>query len=133
MKKQSILKTTLVLFAFMAIFGLSVSAQKTDCSKTTDSEITDAILGKIKVKYADQMSHINVSVENGVVSLQGWTADKKAIKEIGKLAKKTSCVKSVVNNIKQGITNGCGSGTKPCGDICIPSTDTCNIGKGKGN
>ncbi len=128
MKKLSILKMTLVIFAVMTAFNLSASAQ--DCSKTTDDQIVDAIQAKMKTKYADEMKHINVSVENGVVTLEGWAAKEKNIDKIGKLVKKIKCVKSVSNNIKQGITNSCGTGQKQCGEICIPSNQTCNIGKG---
>ncbi len=129
MKKISILKITLAIFSLIIAFNIGALAQKTDCTKTTDAEIVKAVMDKISVKYADQMSHINVHVENGVVMLEGWTT-KKAVKDIAKIAKKVSCVKKVMNNLKVGIGGGCGAGQKPCGDTCIPSNQTCNISKG---
>ena len=129
MKKISVLKIVLFTFSLIMAFSLSVSAQKTDCSKTTNEDIVKSIQEKVSVKYADQLTHINFSVENGVVSIEGFTTTKKAKKEIEKLVKKVSCVTKIVSNLKVGAGGGCGTGSKPCGEICIPSNQTCNIGK----
>jgi osmotically-inducible protein OsmY len=129
MKKISVLKMILFAFSLMMAFNLGVSAQKTDCSKTTNDEIVKAIQGKVSVKYTDQLTHINFSVENGVVSIEGYTTTKKMKKEIEKLVKKVSCVTKIISNLKVGAGGGCGTGSKPCGEICIPSNQTCNIGK----
>jgi BON domain len=129
MRQISMLKMALVIFSLMMAFNLGVSAQRTDCSKTTDDEIVKAIQEKMSVKYADQLSHINFSVENGVVSIEGYTTSKKAKKDIEKLVKKISCVTKVVSNLKTAAGGGCGAGSKPCGEICIPSNQICNIGR----
>lgn len=131
MKRISFLKITLAIFAFLIACNLTVSAQKVDCSKTTDEEIVAAIQTNLSAKYSSQMNHINIHVKNGEVIIQGWTPNKKDRKEIEKIVKKTKCVKKVTNNLKIGTDGGCTNGTKPCGEICIPNDQTCNI-KGKG-
>jgi hypothetical protein len=127
MTNKSILKITLLAFSLMLTFSLGTYAQKTDCSKTTDAMIVDAIYAKMKVKYEAQMSHVNVRIKDGVVTLEGWATTKGVKKDIEKFAKKTGCVKSVVSNLTIGVGGGCGPGTKPCGDICIPTNEPCNI------
>lgn len=108
-------------------------AQKTDCSKTTDAMIVDAIYAKMKVKYEAQMGHVNVRSKARVVTLEGWATTKGIKKDIEKLAKKVGCVKQpVVNNLTIGVGGGCGPGSKPCGSICIPIEEECNI-RTKGN
>ena len=127
MTNKSMVKMAFLAFSLMLTFSFGTYAQKTDCSKTTDTETVDTIYNKIKVKYETQMSHINVTINDGVVTLEGWTTTKGVKKEIEKFARKTSCVKSVVSNLTIGVGGGCGPGQKPCGDICIPSAQVCNI------
>ncbi len=117
----------LLAFSIMLAFNFGTYAQKTDCSKTTDDQIVDSIYAKIKAKYESQMKHINVRISSGVVTLEGWATTKGVKKDIGKFAKKTACVKSVVNNLTIGVGGGCGPGTKPCGEICIGSSERCNV------
>ena len=132
MKNISILKITLAILFLMMAGSLSVSAQ--DCSKTTDADLVKAVMKKISSKYKKQMQHINVHVENGAVIIEGWTVTEKDKAKITELAQKVKCVKSVTNNLSIGTGGGCDSGTKPCGETCIPNNQTCNIsGKGKGN
>lgn len=114
----------------MMVGTFSVSAQTTDCSKTTDADIAKSIMEQIKAKYPDLTQQVNAHVEDGIAYLEGWVADKNARKEIEKIAKKTSCVKKVKSKLKKATGGGCGAGQKPCGDTCIPSTQTCNISKG---
>lgn len=127
MTKKSIIRITLLAFSLMLICSVGTLAQKADCSKTTDAVIVDAIYAKMKVKYEAQMSHVNIRSKAGVVTLEGWVTTKSVKKDIEKLAKKTGCVKSVMNNLTIGVGGGCGPGTKPCGDTCIPTSETCNI------
>ena len=127
MKNKSIVKTALIVFSMILAFSLGTFAQKTDCSKTTDDEIVTAIYNKIKVKYADQIKHINVRAKDGVVTIEGWVTTEKIKKEIGKYAKKVKCVKQVVNDLALGKSIGCGPGMKECGGICISEKETCNI------
>lgn len=120
----------LVILSLSLIFSLSTSAQ--DCAATTDEQLVDAIMAKMKEKYQSQMTHINVRSKHRVVTIEGWATTKKIRSEIEKIAKKIKCVKSVKNLMTVGVGGGCGQGTKPCGTICIPVEETCNIGKGKG-
>ncbi len=127
MTKKSLMKTTLAIFSLMMLFNIGASAQKTDCAKTTDADIVKAIYDKIKVKYDNHLIHVNVRIKDNVVTLEGWATTKNVRKEIEKYAKKTNCVKTVVNNLTIGAGGGCGPGQKKCGGICIPSGETCNI------
>lgn len=131
MKKISILKITLTILFLVTAGSLSISAQ--DCSKKTDADLVKAVMKKISSKYKKQMNHINVHVENGNVFLEGWTVTEADKAKITELAQKVKCVKSVTNHLSIGIGGGCDTGTKPCGDTCIPNNQTCNISKGKDN
>jgi len=128
MTHKSIVKTVLAVCSLMLLFSTGTLAQKIDCSKMTDDEIVQAVYDKIKVKYSDQINHINVRVKDKVVTLEGWTTTKKVKKEIEKFAQKIQCVKKPVDNkLTIGIGGGCGPGTKQCGSICIGETERCNI------
>jgi len=76
------------------------------------------------------MNHINVRSTDRVVTVEGWVTTKKIKGEIDKIVKKIKCVKTknVINILTIGVGGGCGLGTKPCGTICIPKGETCNIG-----
>ena len=128
MTKKSIVKISLMVLGLLIAFNVETFAQKTDCSKTTDAELVTAIYNKIKVKYESQINHINVRAKNGVVTVEGWATTKKVKEKIENYAKKTKCVKNVMsNNFLIAIGGGCGPGTKPCGNICIPADEDCNI------
>lgn len=127
MRYKSILRWSVMVVAAIAAFNLGAFAQKTDCSQKTEKDIVLVVYEKIKVKYADQTGHINVRFNDGVLTLEGWVTTKKISKEIEKLAKKTGCVKSVVNELKIGKGGGCGPGQKECGGICISDKENCNI------
>lgn len=127
MKIKSFVKMALAVFSLLLIFNFGAYGQKTDCSATTDVQTVDAIYDGMKIKYENQMNHINVRSKDGVVTLEGWTTTKKIRKEIEKIAKKTSCVKRVTNDLTVGAGGGCGPGTKKCGGTCIPTSETCNV------
>lgn len=127
MKKNSILRCSLIIFAVIAALGLSVKAQKTDCSKKTDVEIIKAVYDKIQAADGTQIRHINVIYKDGVITIEGWASTKKLRNEFAKLAKKVECVKKVVNNLKVGDTGDCAAGQRECGDMCISEKQPCNI------
>ncbi len=139
MTNKSNCKTLAAVFSLILIFSIGALAQtdsdksknnksqKPDCTQVSDAETVKAIYDKIKVKYAGQKSHINVRIKDNVVTLEGWATTKSVRKEIENYAKKTNCVKKVVNNLTIGVSGGCGPGQKECGDICIDEKETCNI------
>ena len=131
MRKISILRITLVIL-LLVIAGIpSVSANPDDCAAKTDADLVKAIKEKLSAKYESQMNHINVHVQDHEVFLEGWVTTEKIKKDIEKIVKKVKCVKKINNNLKIGVGGGCDLATqKPCGDICIPKNQTCNIGKG---
>ncbi|MBA3691990.1 MAG: BON domain-containing protein [Acidobacteria bacterium] len=133
-------KTLIAVFSLILIFSIGTLAQtdsdksknnknkKPDCSQVSGADTVKAIYDKIKVKYAGQIRHINVTIKDNVVTLQGWATTKGVRKEIEKYAKKTNCVKKeVVNKLTIGVSGGCGPGQKQCGDICINEKEDCNI------
>jgi hypothetical protein len=127
MTKKSMVKITLAVFSVILFSGLGVSAQA-DCSTPNDAEIVTAIYKKMKVKYKSQMRHVNVRSKEGVVTLEGWVTTRTIKTAIEKIAAQTKCVKApIVNKLGVGLRTGCGPGQKKCGDICIPSGETCNI------
>lgn len=127
MLNKSILKWSLMIFALLIAGNVGANAQKTDCTKKTDKEIVFEIYDQMKVKYADQISHVNVRIKDGTVTIEGWVNSKKARQEIEKLAKKIKCVKKVVNTLTIGKPGGCAAGYKECGGACIPEKEACNI------
>jgi len=139
MTNKSNCKTLVAVFSLILIFSAGTLAQtdsvksennknkKPDCTRVPDAVTVKLIYDRIKVKYARQMSHINVRIKDGVVTLEGWATTKGVRKEIEKYAKKTICVKKVANKLTTGVGGGCGPGTKKCGDICIDEREDCNI------
>ncbi len=127
MKFKSNFRIMLMVFAFVLAGNLGIYGQKTDCSQKTANEIVIAIYDKVKVKYADQISHVNIRINAGTVTIEGWVNSKKAKKEIEKLAKKSDCVMKVVNDLTVGKGGGCGPGTRECGGTCISEKSACNV------
>jgi hypothetical protein len=103
----------------------------------------EAILAEINSKIAAnkslaaQRSHINVVVINAAVKLQGWTDNKDDYDTLHAMIAKMKCVRVINVNLFRSEPppedslmrsgNGCEPGTKPCGDICIPEGESCNI------
>lgn len=124
-------------FIFISAFDMSIDqtfAQK--CGENADTEIVDNIYSKIKAdsKLAGQISHINVTSTNKVVKLQGWVDSQKDFEKINKIALETDCVVMVNSNdlanekpSGEAFRGMCAGETKPCGDICIPVNESCNI------
>jgi hypothetical protein len=142
MSKKSITKITAIAFSLALFFLISAFAKpvvekppahippKADCSQITDGDIVKALYDKIKAdsNLSGQLSHINISVKDKTVTIEGWVSGKDRKKAVEKLAKKTECVKKVKNRLFTHLTTGCGPGQKPCGDICIDKNSDCTIG-----
>ena len=144
MEMNMIKKMTSVFFTFVFLVTLIALSSPTfgQCEKNADSQIVAAIYGEIKADkgLASQISHINVISVSGAVKFQGWADNQSSYDNVTDIALKTTCVKLVnVNNfmptppaagdqMRSGGSEGCASGTKPCGDICIPEGDACNLG-----
>lgn len=103
---------------------------QTNCSKTPDADIVKAIQEQLAADsdIKDQMRHLNVSVKNRTVTLEGWLDGKEMVAKATTLAKKTSCVRKVISKLKERGGGSCGPGQKPCGDTCIDRRSVCNIG-----
>ncbi len=113
------------------------------CGSATDQKFVTDMYAKIKgdKALASQIRHINVSSLNLVIKLQGYTNKKTEFDRLVGFALKMACVKMVNSNELESVppatssgganqrlsSGGCASGTKQCGDICIPESDVCNI------
>lgn len=127
-------------FALLLTFGASSRPAFAQCEKATDAQVVSSIYSSIKAdkRLASQISHINVVSINLAVKLQGWADNSSDYDRVYDFAYNTDCVRVVnVNNFQSAAPSaddssrslkGCGSGTKACGDICIPEGDVCNIG-----
>ena len=130
---------TLCFFAVAAILAASEPVSAQTCDNVTDEQLVNSVYAKIKADkgLASQISHINVVSVYGAVKFQGWANSKSDFDKVVEFAVTTSCVKLVNVNLFEEIpppanyplrsASGCASGTKPCGDVCIPQADTCNI------
>lgn len=141
MTKGAILRLILTLGGFVLILMLNanlrpVSAQT--CDTVTDQQMVKDIYARVNANrsLATQISHFNVTVLYQVVKLQGWTDTQKDFDKLVEIASATACARIINKNLllptppAQGdalrSSGGCASGTKACGDICIPEGDACN-------
>ncbi len=145
MPRLNFLRTMLLLSASLFLCGVtakpdvglaktlsrkpSSSPAQSRCRSTTDAEIVAAIHEKIKAdtRFDDQWKHINVSSRNRVVTLSGWVKGRVQVRDLGKFASTTACVRRVINRLKPRRKVGCGPGQARCGDICISASEDCNI------
>ena len=144
MEKNMTKKMTTVFFTFVFLLTITTVAFG-QCEKNADSQIVAEIYSNIKADkgLAAQITHINVISTSGAVKLQGWANDESSFDKVSDIALNTACVRLVNDqaflktppptgdSLRSGPA-GCASGTKPCGDICIPEGDACNLGGSKG-
>lgn len=129
-------------FVFTVLISVGAALQPVfaQCEKVTDRQIVAGIYARIKndKDLASQATHINVVSINSAVKLQGWADNPNDYDTIVDFAMNADCVRVVnVNNFLDAppatdnalrSSKGCASGTKACGDVCIPEGDVCNIG-----
>ena len=122
--------------AFACIFSMLVVAtarppqrRRASCATVADADIVAAVQAKIKAdhRYDGQWTHINVSSQGRVVTLDGYVVGKGAIARLAGYARAVRCVARVRNNLSSYKSAGCGPGQKSCGDICIEEKSECNI------
>lgn len=126
-----------LLIVFVAVFDRPAAAQS--CDTPDDKAIVTEIYAQIANDrtLAKQIPHISVMSTLGVVKIIGWADSKADFLKVQTIAAEVDCVRLVNVNKFEEIpppldsplrsSNGCASGTKPCGDVCIPSGDTCSI------
>ncbi len=136
----------IVLLAFVPMLFLSVNAfasncfkpggkagkiqtSRANCSRTTDEDLVKTIKEKLEAdpKISSQMSHINVSVKNKTVKLEGWLNGGVSVAKAVSIATKTKCVRRVISKLKPRGGSSCGPGQQPCGDTCIDKNSECTI------
>lgn len=138
-KKIGAFSGSIICVAVIVMMAAAASTAVAQCEKVTDAQIVADIYSKIKEDkaLASQISHINVVSVYSAVKFQGWSNDKGDYDQIVGYAANHGCVRLVnVNNFQDApppndsplrMVAGCARGTKPCGDICIPEGDACNI------
>ncbi len=135
----------IVLAAFVPMLFLSVNTfaskcftpekvrktqtSRTNCSRTTDADLVKTIKEKLEAdaKIQSQMTHVNVSVKNKTVRLEGWLNGGVLVARAISITKQTKCVRKVTSNLRTRGGGSCGPGQQACGDICIDKKSQCNI------
>ncbi|MFL6277781.1 MAG: BON domain-containing protein [Blastocatellia bacterium] len=132
--ERTVLGLSLALLFTAGLFASCTSKPRTsvtqDCAKVRDRQLAREIKRRAKAdrRFDNQGRHINVSVRNREVTLEGWVAGEDAIKILEKYAQEQGCVTKVINRLSvNSFVGGCGPGQKRCGDICIDQTSQCNI------
>lgn len=135
-----IIRFALIVSLFVLVAAAaeqSVSAQS--CDTPDDKAIVTEIYAKLSNDrvLAKQIPHINVTSYLGAVKIMGWADNQNDYAKVQSIASEVDCVRLVnVNKFEEvpppadsplRSSNGCATGTKPCGDVCIPSGDTCSI------
>lgn len=133
--------TCCAIALFAALSATSRYAFAQTCSSITDEQIVTDINTQIASNkgLVQQMKHINVFAINAVAKLQGWADNQSDYDKVVDIVSNTRCVRLVNVNLFEEKppppdsplrlqAGGCVSGTKPCGDVCIPVADACNIG-----
>lgn len=136
-KRKLRIYISLSVFVFILTICAAASPAFAQCENVSDNDIVADIYDKIKANttLAPQASHINVTSTNFVVKFVGWADNKKDFERIRNFAN-TSCVRMI--NVQDFFdtppaansamrSGNCTSGTKQCGDVCIPEADACNI------
>ena len=142
MSKGPLANRRIFVFALLGFFMLSAlaaqrvemtspanaAAPQRDCS---DAGIIKAFQERIKANpdFADLHNRINPQIINGKLVLRGCVNEKPQRRQAEKIANKVSCDREVINQLLVQKTNcgTCGPNQKRCGDICIGSTETCNL------
>ena len=133
-------RRTVSMFCFFGLvltFFIAAGSTFAQCEKVTDAQIVSDIYARIKANksLASQVSHINVVSSSQAVKLQGWTNSTNDYNTVYNFAMTENCVRVVNVNSFSDVPpdnsvksiGGCASGTKACGDVCIPENDVCNI------
>ena len=116
------------------------------CDSSSGPQIVTGIYERIRADktLAPQIPHINVVAayfdpndNTFAVKFQGWADNGNDHDKVRGIAMTASCVRSVNVNLfleePPGpgslfrSSSGCASGTKPCGDVCIPVGDACGL------
>lgn len=145
MSKKSALQVAVIavvlmtLLSFEALFSGNVqpaeakvmNVQQPNCAATTNADLVKAVKESLSAdsQIKDQMRHLNVSVKNRIVTLEGWLDGKATVSKAIVIARKTKCVRKVINRLKIQGGGSCGPGQQICGDICIDKRSECTIGE----
>ena len=143
MKREIGLKLIFCAVIGLAIFTVGAADSAVygqDCKNITDQEMVDAIYSAMQQDAGiwAQRQHINVVSVNLAVKLFGWTDSSKDYKKMEDIIYGLKCLPNLLNRNNFSETppdssstlrsaNGCTRGTKPCGEICIPESESCTI------
>ncbi len=89
------------LVALLVIFAVGCGSINRQTPKSMDNAAMKAdVKGKIAEVYPKETFSIGVTVDNGVVTLNGEVATAEQRQRIGEAAASVNGVKSVINNIR---------------------------------
>ena len=132
--ERTVLGLSLALLFVVGLFASCTSRPRTpgpqDCAKVSDRRLTRDFKRRVRAdrQFNEQRRHINVSIRDRVLTLEGRVSSMDASAALEKYAYGLGCVTKVENRLTtQTLVGGCGPGQKRCGDICIDQTSQCNI------
>jgi osmotically-inducible protein OsmY len=132
--ERTVLGLSLALLFVAGLFASCTSRPRTpgpqDCAKVSDRRLTRDFKRRVRAdrQFNEQRRHINVSIRDRVLTLEGRVSSADASAALEKYAYELGCVTKVENRLTtQALGGGCGPGQKRCGDICIDQTSQCNL------
>jgi osmotically-inducible protein OsmY len=132
--ERTVLGLSLALLFVAGLFASCTSKPQTpgplDCAKISDRRLARDFKRQVRAdrQFDDQRRHINVSIRDRVVTLEGRVSGADASATLEKYARELGCVTKVdIRLTTQTLVGGCAPGQKLCGDICIDRTSQCNI------
>lgn len=152
-RARSIIRAALAVSAVL-IAAQFLPAHGQSCSSITDDQIVDAVYSKFEKndQIFSQISRLNFTVVREPVSgamqawkIEGWVDNQKDLDKVMDLIREVyydlngaTCFPKIMFNQNRLYTaaevpsgfkseGGCVGDTKPCGDICIPVSETCSI------
>ena len=132
--ERTVLGLSLTLLFVASLFASCTSKPRTpgpqDCAKISDRRLVKNFKKRVRAdrQFDDQRRHINVSIRDRVVTLEGRVSAADASAALEKYAYELGCVTKVANRLTtQTLVGGCAPGQKLCGDICIDRTSQCNL------
>src|SRR5581483_7357256 len=124
--ERTVLGLSLALLFVAGLFASCTSRPRTpgpqDCARISDHRLTRDFKRRVRAdrQFDEQRRHINVSIRDRVVTLEGRVSGVDASAVLERYAHDLSCVTKVENRLTtQTLVGGCAPGQKLCGDICI--------------
>src|ERR1051325_4035195 len=120
--ERTVLGLSLALLFVAGLFASCTSRPRTpgpqDCARVSDRRLTRDFKRRVRAdrQFNEQRRHINVSIRDRVVTLEGRVSSMDASAALEKYAYELGCVTKVGYRLTtQSLVGGCGPGQKRCG------------------